>query len=197
MPEVLFIDNERQICIFDKIGFDVFFVIMKGVPIIATFAVRKNYKYLQRSARKYRNVTVVDFRKYEKLEYEKNILKSDIDFLSSCKQLGVYPKFLIFKLLKVSKKDALSVRKRLLRSTIKKLNKELRDLSKEFSLSGNLLSTQLSTIEFYILTKYKTLHNKKLLQKWLCTQQKKLSSLTSDRKLPTFIPNENISDLTQ
>ena len=95
------------------------------------------------------------------------------------------------------KKDALSVRKRLLRSNIKKLNKEIRDLSKELSLSENLLCTQLSTIEFYILTKYKTLHNKKLLQKWLCTQQKKLSSLTSDRKLPTFIPNENISDLTQ
>ena len=95
------------------------------------------------------------------------------------------------------KKDALSVRKRLLRCNIKKLNKELRDLSKELSLSENLLCTQLSTIEFYILTKYKTLHNKKLLQKSLCTQQKKLSSLTSDRKLPTFIPNENITDLTQ
>ena len=62
IPEVLFVDYERQICIFNKIGFDVFFVIMKEVPITATFAVRKNYKYLQRSAWKYRNVTVVDFR---------------------------------------------------------------------------------------------------------------------------------------
>ena len=35
-----------------------------------------------------------------------------------CKQLGVYPKFLIFKLPNVSNKDALSIRKRLLRSTI-------------------------------------------------------------------------------
>ena len=104
IPEVLFVDYERQICIFNKIGFDVFFVIMKEVPITATFAVRKNYKYLQRSAWKYRNVTVVDFRKYEKQEYEKNILKSDIDFLNSCKQVGVCPKFLIFKLLNVSKK---------------------------------------------------------------------------------------------
>ena len=45
---------------------------------------------------KYGNVTVKDFRKYEKLEYKKNILKSDIDFLNNCKQLGMYPKFLIF-----------------------------------------------------------------------------------------------------
>ena len=58
-------------------------------------------------ARKYGNVTVKDFRKYEKLEFTKNKLKLDIDFLKICKQLGVYPKFLIFKLLNVSNKDTL------------------------------------------------------------------------------------------
>ena len=63
-------------------------------------------------ARKYGNVTVKDFRKYEKLEYKKNKLKLDINFLKNCKQLGVYPKFPIFKLLNVSNKDALSIRKR-------------------------------------------------------------------------------------
>ena len=68
------------------------------------------------------NVTVKDFRKYEKLEHKKNKLKLDIDFLNSCKQLGVYPKFLIFKLLNVSNKDALSIRKRLLPSAINKPN---------------------------------------------------------------------------
>ena len=36
-------------------------------------------------ARKYGNVTVKDFRKYEKLEYKKNKLKLDIDFLNNCK----------------------------------------------------------------------------------------------------------------
>ena len=41
------------------------------------------------------NITLKDFRKYEKLEYEKNKLKLVIDFLNNCKQLGVYPKFLI------------------------------------------------------------------------------------------------------
>ena len=72
-------------------------------------------------ARKYGNVTCKDFRKYEKLEYKKNKLKLDIDFLNNCKQLGVYPKFLIFKLPNVSNKDALSIRKRLLRRAINKL----------------------------------------------------------------------------
>ena len=56
-------------------------------------------------ARKYGNVMVKDFRKYGKLEYKKNKSKLDIDFLNNCKQLGVYPKFLIFKLLNISNKD--------------------------------------------------------------------------------------------
>ena len=36
-------------------------------------------------ARKYENVTVTDFRKFEKLEYKKNKLKLDIDFLNNSK----------------------------------------------------------------------------------------------------------------
>ena len=111
-------------------------------------------------ARKYGDVRVKDFPKYEKLEYKKNKLKLDIDFLNNCKQLGVYPKFLIFKLPNVSNKGALSIHKRLLRSAINKRNKELQHLSKELSLSENFLSTQLSTIDFYILTKSITSHNK-------------------------------------
>ena len=39
------------------------------------------------------------------------------------------------------------------RSAIKKCNKELQYLSKEFSLSEKFLSSQLSTTDFYIFTK--------------------------------------------
>ena len=148
-------------------------------------------------ARKYGNVTVKDFQKYEKLEYKKNKLKLDIDFLNNCKQLGVYPKFLIFKLPNVSNKDALSIRKRLLRSAINKCNKELQHLSKKLSLSVNVLSTQLSTIGFYILTKSITSYNKTSLHKSLYTQQKKLSLLMRDCNLPKFPANKTITNLTQ
>ena len=71
------------------------------------------------------------FENMKKLEYKKNKLKLDIDFLTNCKQFGVCPNFLIFKLPNVSNKDALSIRKRLLRSAIKKRNKELQHLSKK------------------------------------------------------------------
>ena len=144
-------------------------------------------------ARKYENVTVKDFRKYEKLEYKKNKLKLDIDFLNNCKQLGAYPKFLIFKLPNVSNKGALWTCTRLLRSAINKCNKEVQELS----LSKNVLSTQLSTINFCILTKSITSYNKKSLQKSLYTQLKKLSSLTRDCKLPLFTANKTITTLMQ
>ena len=85
---------------------------------------------------------------------------------------------------KASYKDALPICKRFLCSTINRRNKELQDLSKELSLSKNVLSKQLSTTDIYILTKSITLHNKKSLQKLLNTQQKKLSSLTRNCILP-------------
>ena len=144
-------------------------------------------------AQKYGNVSV----KYEKLEYKKNKLKLDIYFLNNCKQLGEYPKFLIFKLRNVSNKEALSICKRLLRSAINKRNKELQHLSKEFSLPENFLSIQIFTIDFYILTKSITSYNKKSLQKSLNTQQKKLSSLTRDCNLAISTANETITNLTQ
>ena len=76
-------------------------------------------------ARKYGNFTVKDFRKYKKLGYKKNKQKLEINFLNNCKQLGVRPKFLMFKLQNVYNKEALSIRKTLLRSVINKRNNEL------------------------------------------------------------------------
>ena len=90
------------------------------------------YNDLARKYGKYGNVTVKDFRKYEKLQYKKNKLKLDIDFLNNCKQLGVHPKFLIFKLQNVSNKNGPSIRKILLRSAINKRNKELQHVSNMF-----------------------------------------------------------------
>ena len=93
----------------------------------------------------------------------------------------LYLKFLIFKLPNVSNKDALSIHNRLLWSAINKRNKELQHLSKELSLSENFLSTQVSTIDFYILTKSIISYHKKSLQKSVYTQQKKI--IFSDERL--------------
>ena len=90
-------------------------------------------------ARKHENFAVKDFRKYVKLKYQQNKLKLDINFLNNCKQLGLFPNFLIFKLTNISNKDALSARKRLLCSAINKRNKELQHVLKELSQSETFL----------------------------------------------------------
>ena len=103
---------------------------------------RKIINIYNNIAWKYGNITVKHFGKYEKLQYKNNKLKLDIDFLNNCKQLGVYPKFLIFKLPNVSNKDAVSIHKRLLRSAVNKHNKELHHVyPKTFYLNSFLLST--------------------------------------------------------
>ena len=97
----------------------------------------------------------------------------------------------------VANKDALSIRKRLLHSAINKCNKEIQHLSKEPSLSVNVLSTQPLTTDFYLLTKSIPSYKRKSLQKSLCTQQKKLSSRSRDCNLLIFTANETITNLTQ
>ena len=109
----------------------------------------------------------------------------------------MYPKFLTFNLPNVSNEYASSIRKRLLCSIINNCNKELQHVLKELSVSENFLSKQLSTIEFYILKKSITLHNKKSLWKSLYTHHKKLSSLTRSCSLPIFTANETITNFTQ
>ena len=109
----------------------------------------------------------------------------------------MYLKLLIFKLPNVSNKDALSIRKRLLRSAINKRNNELQHISKELNQFETFLSNQQSTFDFCILKRSITSHNKKSLEKSLSTQQKKLSSLTRNCSLPTFTSNKTFTNLTQ
>ena len=116
-----------------------------------------------------KHVTLKKFPKYEKLRYKQNKVKLDINFLNNYKQLGVYLKFLIFKLPNESNEDALSISKRLLRSAFNKCNNELQHISKELNQFESFLSKQLSTFDFYIFNRSITSHNKKSLQKSLST----------------------------
>ena len=52
--------------------------------ILSFMLSRKMINIYNDIARKYGNVTVKNFRKYEKLQYKKNKLKLDIDFLKNC-----------------------------------------------------------------------------------------------------------------
>ena len=79
------------------------------IQTILSFVLSKKIINIYKNiGQKYGNVTVKDFWKCGKLGCKKNKLKLDINFLNNCKQLGVYSKVLIFKLLNVSNADALS-----------------------------------------------------------------------------------------
>ena len=132
-----------------------------------------------------------------KTETTKKHIFIHFHFLNNCKELGVYPKFFIFKMWNVSNKNPSSIRKGLLRSAINNRKKQLQHVLKELSISENFISKQLSTTDFYILRKSITSHNKKSLQKLLYTQRKKLLSLTRGCSLPIFTANETITNLTQ
>ena len=157
---------------------------------------RKITKIYNDTARKHGNVIVKDFRKYEKLNYKQNKLKLGIDFVNNGKELGVYSKFVIFKFPNLSNEDALSIRKRLLRSAINKRIKYLQHVSKALSQSKTFLSKELSTIASYILNRSITSHNKKSLQKSPNIEQKKLSSLTRNFSISTFTSSKTITNLT-
>ena len=134
-------------------------------------------------AQKYGNVTFKDFLKYEKLEYKKTF--STIANTLECfwKSLSLnYQMFLITTLYKFVK-DSFIV------SSI--------SIIKNSNILKRTLSIQLSTIDFYILTKSIRSYNTKSLQKSLYTQQKKLSSLRRGCNLPILTANNTITNLVQ
>ena len=78
----------------------------------------------------------------------------------------------------------------------KKKQKKTSTCLKELSQSKRFLSIQFSTIDFYILNRYITSHNKKSLQRWLNAQQKILSSLTRNCSLLTItVPHSQLTQL--
>ena len=77
-----------------------------------------------------------------------------------------------------------------------KNNKELQDTSKESNRNKLFLSKQLSFIDFYIINKSTTSHNKKTLENFGNMQYAKLPFMT--KLQPTFIcSKKSITNLTQ
>ena len=88
------------------------------------------------------------------------------------------------KLLYVSNKYALSIRKRLIRSAINKRNKETQNVSKDLHQLETVLSKQLS-IDFYILNRSITSQNKIASKITKYTTEKII--FTEKKLQPTYI----------
>ena len=85
------------------------------------------YDYVQ----KYNTLSTETLRKYKKLKITIRKAELDLTFLTNCQTLNVYPKFLTLNLPNVTLHGARFIRKRLLRSAIKKGTKALQSLRKD------------------------------------------------------------------
>ena len=107
----------------------------------------------------------------------------------------MYPKFLIFKLPSVSNKDALSILKKLLRGAINDCDKKLQHVLKEFSVSENFISRQLSIIDFYMLKS--SIYN--ITPRCGNCYIPNAENIITDKRfqLPIFTANKTITNLSQ
>ena len=75
-------------------------------------------------AQKYYSLDVSELRKCEQLHHKAKKAELDVTFLSNCKSLQVFPKFLCFSIPHSNDTDKVGIRKRLLKSALAKRIKE-------------------------------------------------------------------------
>ena len=148
------------------------------------------YDYVQ----KYNTLSTETLRKNKKLKITIRKAELDLTFLTNCQTLNVYPKFLTFNLPNVTSHDARFIRKRPLRSPIKKRKKELQSLRKDAVVYKKAWKI-LSSIDKYILDNAIKKNAYKCAVKTIKTHEKKLRNLTKNVTLP-FRDTETVHNLS-
>ena len=98
-------------------------------------------------------VSIKQMRNLEKnhIKLDKAIL--DLNFLLNCKTLGAVPKFLCFNLPYTNHNDPKAIRRRLLRSAIRKRTNEKYKLTKDLQESTKDVKSVVTGIEWLVLEK--------------------------------------------
>ena len=105
------------------------------------------------------------------------------------------PKFVSFPLPGTEIQDVKAIRKRLLRSSIKKREKEYRKLVFERDKLHSEIKAVVATVEMYVLSKAIQRNLKKKEREWIQTHQKKLKNMTKNEILP-FTASDTIHNLS-
>ena len=129
-------------------------------------------------------VSVKSLRKLEKLYIKLDKATLDINFLNNCKKFGVIPKFLYFNLPYTNNNDAKAIRRRLLRSALRKRNKEKRSIKNDLDNHVIEMRKLLTGFEWYTLYKSIQKNVEKKRTKIIETHEKKLVNLTHNKILP-------------
>ena len=174
---------------------------LKTCLIILNFIIHLLHKrpfinILHDIAKKYEGINVGDLRKFDQFTFKFKKACLDITFLNNCKNFGVFPKFISFKLPGVSQRDVIGIRKKLLRSAIREKNKAKIKAVKELNTTKEEIRKNLSTIDFYILNKIITDNNERKLKESIKTHEKKLRKLTKNIGIRRIESKKIITNLT-
>lgn len=120
--------------------------------------------------------------------------------MNNCQNFNVIPKFLAFNLPHTNHVDERAIRKKLLRSAIKRRKGEKYKLEKELEQSSNEIRSVLSGIDWFIFKSAISKNVKKSVNNVIKTHEKKLKNLTRNKTLPFTHPevvkNLSSSNLT-
>ena len=123
-------------------------------------------------------------RKYEKRSIKVKKAELDLNFLSNCRLFNVIPKFLAFNLPYSNDDDKRFIRKRLLRSAIKKRKDERYKLEKELKKIHSEVCSILNVTDQYIISSLIKDSVKAMVKSTILTYEKKLRNLTQNTVLP-------------
>ena len=140
-------------------------------------------------------MTIQELRRFEKLKNNVNKAELDVNFLTNCRTFDVTPKFLLKKWANINERDAKLIRKKLLKSSLFKRQKEANKLDAELNILTDKLKTAMSPLDFYILLRTVNWNVKKHEKKIIQTHEKKLRNLTNNNTLP-YDPNETITNFS-
>ena len=104
----------------------------------------------------------------------------DIRFLNNCKLYNVIPKFICFNLPGTNKADSRFIRKRLLRSALKKREGELRKLKIDYDNILKDLRLKLTSFDIYIVKRCINHNVQNAVKNVIKTHEKKLRDLTKN-----------------
>ena len=115
--------------------------------------------------------------------------------MSNCRIFNVIPKFLTYSLPHTNDDDSEFIRKRLLRSAVKKRRDERYSLQKQLQNICTEICSILSGIDKYIILHLIVQNVQKILKVTIKTHEKKLTNLTKNSVLP-FTPTVTVLNLS-
>ena len=173
-----------------------FKVVILFIKILTSFILHRTFgNIIYNIVQKYNQLSTSKLRKLEKLSIKLKKANLDITFLSNCKVFNVIPKFLAFNLPNTNDADSRFIRKRLLRSSLKKRKDERYKLEKELRKISIEVYGLLSSLDCYIIRALIKKNVHCMVKTTVRTHEKKLKELTRNVVLP-FTPAETVLNLS-